>query len=186
MRKFNLALTALATAFAASSASAAITVNINDSGPNVVATVSGSLNLAGLTDQGSFFNSTFIRPVVGFIGFGTGNIEGFSGLTGPTNFGSGAVTNGSSSVGDLFAINSSSFGSPYVFFTSGYSGSAISATDTWFGASIASLGATPGQYVYTAANHDTVTINIGGAVPEPSTWAMMLLGFAGIGFAMRR
>ena len=24
------------------------------------------------------------------------------------------------------------------------------------------------------------------AVPEPSTWAMMLLGFAGIGFAMRR
>jgi Carbohydrate binding domain/PEP-CTERM motif len=25
-----------------------------------------------------------------------------------------------------------------------------------------------------------------GAVPEPATWAMMLLGFAGIGFAMRR
>ena len=24
---------------------------------------------------------------------------------------------------------------------------------------------------------------IGGAVPEPSTWAMMLLGFAGLGFA---
>lgn len=27
---------------------------------------------------------------------------------------------------------------------------------------------------------------ISGAVPEPTTWAMMLLGFAGIGFAMRR
>jgi hypothetical protein len=26
----------------------------------------------------------------------------------------------------------------------------------------------------------------GAAVPEPSTWAMMLLGFGGIGFAMRR
>jgi hypothetical protein len=26
----------------------------------------------------------------------------------------------------------------------------------------------------------------GGAVPEPDTWAMMLLGFGGIGFAMRR
>jgi len=24
------------------------------------------------------------------------------------------------------------------------------------------------------------------AVPEPSTWAMMLIGFAGIGLAMRR
>ena len=27
---------------------------------------------------------------------------------------------------------------------------------------------------------------IGGAVPEPSTWAMMLLGFAGLGFAGHR
>lgn len=27
---------------------------------------------------------------------------------------------------------------------------------------------------------------IGGAVPEPSTWAMMLLGFGATGFAMRR
>lgn len=26
----------------------------------------------------------------------------------------------------------------------------------------------------------------GGAVPEPGTWAMMLLGFGGVGFAMRR
>jgi hypothetical protein len=26
----------------------------------------------------------------------------------------------------------------------------------------------------------------GGAVPEPSTWAMMLLGFGGMGVAMRR
>jgi hypothetical protein len=24
---------------------------------------------------------------------------------------------------------------------------------------------------------------VGGAVPEPSTWAMMLVGFAGLGFA---
>ena len=27
---------------------------------------------------------------------------------------------------------------------------------------------------------------VGGAVPGPATWAMMLLGFGGIGFAMRR
>jgi hypothetical protein len=27
---------------------------------------------------------------------------------------------------------------------------------------------------------------IGGAVPEPSTWAMMLVGFAGLGFAGHR
>lgn len=27
---------------------------------------------------------------------------------------------------------------------------------------------------------------VAGAVPEPATWAMMLIGFGGIGFAMRR
>ena len=29
----------------------------------------------------------------------------------------------------------------------------------------------------------TVTLNGAYATPEPSTWAMMLLGFAGLGFA---
>jgi hypothetical protein len=34
---------------------------------------------------------------------------------------------------------------------------------------------------------ESVTLSIGGGVPEPSTWAMMILGFAGIGFmAFRR
>ena len=27
---------------------------------------------------------------------------------------------------------------------------------------------------------------VGSAVPEPATWAMMLIGFGGIGFSMRR
>ena len=34
---------------------------------------------------------------------------------------------------------------------------------------------------------DNITFNAGaGAVPEPATWAMMLVGFGGLGFAMRR
>ena len=32
----------------------------------------------------------------------------------------------------------------------------------------------------------TVTISAVGAVPEPATWAMMLLGFGVVGFALRR
>lgn len=31
-----------------------------------------------------------------------------------------------------------------------------------------------------------LTLNISAAVPEPATWAMMLLGFGAMGFAMRR
>jgi subtilisin-like proprotein convertase family protein len=40
-----------------------------------------------------------------------------------------------------------------------------------------------------AGNLDSWTLHLNGvqgAVPEPATWAMMLLGFAGIGVAMRR
>ena len=33
---------------------------------------------------------------------------------------------------------------------------------------------------------DNISYGNVGPVPEPSTWAMMLLGFAGIGFAYRR
>lgn len=29
-------------------------------------------------------------------------------------------------------------------------------------------------------------VAVAGAVPEPATWAMMLMGFGGIGFALRR
>lgn len=32
----------------------------------------------------------------------------------------------------------------------------------------------------------TASVNLPAAVPEPATWAMMLLGFGAIGFAMRR
>ena len=33
---------------------------------------------------------------------------------------------------------------------------------------------------------DDITFSAAAAVPEPSTWAMMLIGFAGIGYSMRR
>jgi hypothetical protein len=44
---------------------------------------------------------------------------------------------------------------------------------------------TPGKYVYTwgsGPDADSLTVDI-GSVPEPSTWAMMLLGFAGLAYA---
>jgi hypothetical protein len=39
---------------------------------------------------------------------------------------------------------------------------------------------TPNQYV------TDVSATVGGAVPEPSTWAMILIGFAGLGFLSHR
>jgi hypothetical protein len=40
---------------------------------------------------------------------------------------------------------------------------------------------------YSAAMSETTDVSlVQTAVPEPSTWAMMLLGFAGLGFAFRQ
>ena len=37
-----------------------------------------------------------------------------------------------------------------------------------------------------AGNVEIATVAVAGAVPEPSTWAMMILGFAGVGFMAYR
>jgi hypothetical protein len=48
----------------------------------------------------------------------------------------------------------------------------------------ASLGATPGTYKWTwgSGANQNFTLVIGTVIREPATWAMMLLGFAGLGF----
>lgn len=48
--------------------------------------------------------------------------------------------------------------------------------------------AAPGSIHLTSSDgwSNAVLYKTGGAVPEPATWAMMLLGFAGIGASMRR
>jgi hypothetical protein len=66
------------------------------------------------------------------------------------------------------------------------SGAPLSDTATYAGQSFATLGLAPGVYLYTfgsGTNADTFTVEVSAPVPEPSTWAMMLIGFAGLGFA---
>jgi hypothetical protein len=45
---------------------------------------------------------------------------------------------------------------------------------------------TPETAVNQAAVIDNLEFNVAAAVPEPSTWAMMILGFAGVGFMAYR
>lgn len=49
--------------------------------------------------------------------------------------------------------------------------------------------ATPGIFSFTAQGRNLTSFSasaVSAAVPEPGTWAMMLLGFGAIGYAMRR
>ena len=168
-------------------ARAAVTIDIIEVGPDLLATTSGSLDLTGLTFDFPVGNTPGIASFDAFVatgGPGT-NVE-YEGFTGPSTWGSGNFAPASSSSGTYFSVDGSLLA---LDVPTGYvSGSPISSTATWLGQSFASLGLIPGTYVYATPN-DTITVNVGlrvAAVPEPATWAMMLVGFFGMALAIRR
>lgn len=61
----------------------------------------------------------------------------------------------------------------------------LSDTALYNGESLSSIGATPGTYEWKwgTGPDQNFTLDV---VPEPSTWIMMLAGFAGLGFAAYR
>src|SRR5437868_14061989 len=100
-----LSAAGFAAAVIPSAANAAVVVNVTQSGANVVATATGTLDLTGLTSQGAFSLSEFIRPSVAYIGLGAdGSVTGYSGFTGPATFGSGLTTDSSSRPGTRLAV----------------------------------------------------------------------------------
>ena len=177
-------------AFLPTAANAAVTVNLFESGSDVNATLSGSLNVGTPYSTVDVSGSSGLFPALAGLAFATGPVTQASlypGLTGPASFGDGLVTFATTSSGDVFSFSIKSDGN--FFLPSNYvSGTPLSATATYAGQTFASLGITPGIYTY-STDRDSIILDIGDApasVPEPATWAMMLVGFAGVGGAMRR
>ena len=179
------------------SAYASAVINIDQQGADVVATGSGTLDLADLfASFGGFDGFTAVSgqnayAVLGPIQPSFDSVTFMTGLTGPAHFGSGSYTVASSGSGDRFGVDVAG-GTARLWIEPLYkSGSALSATDTWTGTTLAGLGLDPGVYTYswgTGAHADTLQVRIGATtagVPEASTWAMMLGGFGLIGGAMR-
>lgn len=194
MRTKYLLLALGAASFASTPASAASLVS---------AAVTGPSGTVWNTDSADSFYALFlVRPFANVIN-PTDNFTSTPSTSGANNFGiagdgfpAGTSANSDSSYlltlifGDGATISGQYDGSTFLNGTSSTVG-ALTYTLTGFGwdrspadnvsAFSAVSGGDPsdysGQFAYTMQT---------AAVPEPATWAMMLLGFGAIGFAMRR
>ena len=170
----------------------AFTITLEQIGSNVVANGSGAINLTGLTFAGgAAIGGGGIQASAGQIITGSpGSARAYTGLNGPTSFGSGGLFDASTSSGDLFGRFPTQFGGP-LFVPEGYtSGDPLTNSMTFNNATFASLGVTPGTYVWTWGTglpNQNFTLIIGRAgVPDGGS-TVSLLGFALLGLgALRR
>ncbi|KRB35646.1 IPTL-CTERM sorting domain-containing protein [Acidovorax sp. Root70] len=157
---------------------AAYTVYVYQSGANVVASGSGSINTTGLVSAGPASTLPLVRSASAllYIG-GTPSVftamDMFNGVAGPTSFGASATTfNADVTTGGLTGIIGSS---NRLFVPPGYvSGSAITSSATWNAQTLAGMSLTNGTYVWTwgagpSADSFTVVIGSPPTVPSPSS-----------------
>ena len=171
-------------------AQAAYTVTLNQVGADVVATGSGSFNLAGVPTVSPSIGAGVSPSTTGMVLGATAPIAVYVlPVSGPTAFGPGAVAWASASAGPAVGINRNSgqVGVPVGYVNGSTLGTSSA---TWAGQTLAGMGAAPGTYVWTwgsGPTADSYTLIVGGAsnIPTLSEWgavslaaALGLLGFA--------
>ena len=187
--------------WSAAPSQAAIIINMVESGNDVVATLSGSINsLAGAslfqTGAGSQgFN--FVRGSSASFQFTDGPFAPSSSVYDnynisifPASFGSGsAKVATSSTVNTAMTFGA---GPPQIWIRQDYVlGTAVTGALTWAGSDFTTLGVDEGTYLWDWGG-DSVTLNIGGSgpgpapIPEPGTWAAAALLAGGAAFARWR
>jgi hypothetical protein len=189
MRIAILILALAAFALTTSSANAEFIITIQEQGPDVKVTGSGTIDTFALTP----FPTTAVQPAqltpnVGSLSVGVGNaatLESFTGFSGPSNFGPGLTHISDSATGDYVALI---IDLPNVLTipTTSPAGSPLSDAATYNNSTLSSLGLTPGTYDWTwgsGAHADSLELRIEQPVPEPSTLVMssILLGVFGVG-----
>jgi hypothetical protein len=127
------------------------TVTLKQIGSNVVANGCGAINLTGLTFAGPGLPASGVNPALGLINIGQPlvTVDEYAGFRGPMSFGSGG---GGGSFANTASGDHVGMDPPggVIDVPQGYvSGAALSDTMTFNNVTLASLGVTPGTYVWT-------------------------------------
>ena len=159
-------------------AQAAYTITISESGTDVVADGSGSLDLTalGAPTQSNVGIPAMVGPIWGivFVGPAGGQLaqaySGNSSISGPNGIGSGlSQVNANSGSGSVAGMNAAS--TPTVYVPQGYvSGTHMTGSARWNGTTFVGLGLSPGTYTWTwgsGATADSFTVIVQGAAPAP-------------------
>jgi hypothetical protein len=180
--------------FACTPANAVMRLVVEQVGSDVVVSGSGQANTSGLTSMESVSDFTNVytstQIYAGPAAFDNGAVSLWSGLSGPTSFGSDPdVTenpNPQTSTGQLFGILAgSSTGSPQLVLPDGYtSGSDLLGVSTYTSRTLAQLGLTPGQ-VFTwrwgsGPTADSLRLEVSSPVPAPLPMLMAAAMFSGL------
>ena len=176
---------------------AAVTIDVVESGANVVATTTGTLNPTGLTfraisslgNNGMVYGSGLSIAHDGGILTGAAGPLGVYTLDTTVVFSTGNLIAATSGSGDAVGFDSRNENTTVpdnLYLPNGYvSGTPISSTSTWALTDIATLGLIPGTYVVSWSS-DSLTLNIGGAAPPP-TYSVggSVSGLTGTGLALQ-
>jgi len=155
------------------------TVTISQVGPDVVWSGSGSFNLASLSLASSGNNGSAFSALAGIWAVGpTTSCQRYGGasFTGYSNtFGNNLVVPTPISSGSTFGVTSGGVSGRVVIVPSGYtSNTVISGTATYTGATISSMGLTPGTYTWawgSGANSSSIVMTIEGSSVSPTPTA---------------
>lgn len=149
---------------------AELIIDFDQAGDDVVATATGSINLAELLgastpplQRANVFPSAPLGSTVTLGPASSGRVDAYGIISGPRLFGSGGRIDATAGVGDFVGVLA---GDDLVFVPEGYvSGDPISSSSTWSGHTISSLGLFPGTYAWTwgsGATADSITLNVEG------------------------